>query len=465
MKYLIFFLSLTAFRFIVGWFLPVIGDEGCYWIWSQNLDLSYVGHPPMIAYYIRLMTTFFGHNLIAFRFGALLLVSAITYFVYLIAKELFDKHIGLKAAVIFSLIPTFLGGSIFLVPQQLFLFFWTLSLLVFVKLVKSGKAYWWYILGVCVGLGWLSDYIMVFFFPAVGLYLILNKEMRFWWTRKEPYLGLLLSLVVFSPVIIWNFQHAFAPIAFWSGRSARTPNYTNNLLTFLVLQAVLYTPIIFGLLVNLYEKLWLYNKRTTLLACFSLPVLVPFLILSPLMDVGSHWTAAAYIPVVIFLSQLKSQRAKTFVTLTVMFGILINLLAFSYYLFFYPTPQELLGRETKVNQELSLFLKQYTPPQGKTYYVSNNLGVAGLVALYGQVRAYMAPGRLLQHDIWGNPPLEPGDNVIYFVHNEKELEGKLRNIFTSVYVDPQKRVFTKDADIPQKTVVLHCWGYMDGKLP
>ncbi|MBU0672917.1 MAG: glycosyltransferase family 39 protein [Candidatus Margulisbacteria bacterium] len=461
----VFLVITTLFRLIVGRYFPLIGDEAFYWLWSQHLDLSYVDHPPMIAYYIKGLTLIFGNTELAIRLGAIILVTLITFLVYKIGKELFGEKAGLISAIIFNLTPTFFGGGIFLVPQQPFLLFWTLSIFLFVKLIKTNQAKYWYLLGLTVGLGLLSDYVMLLFFPAVGLYLLLNKNLRFWWQKAAPYLGALLACLAFSPVIIWNLKQGFTPLFYWSGKMGGTPNYLQNFLTFVSLEMVLYTPILLLLVIYLIFRLRKFDDKITFLGCLSLMVFLPFLLISPLMLVGGHWPAAAYIPAILFLGQLAGKKLKWLAGLTLFFVVLINFLAFSYYLFIYPTPPSLKSQEFSINKTLPQFLAESTSKKGQTFYLANNLGVAGLVAFHGKVNVHMAPGRLRQFDIWGEPQIKRGDNMIYFVLNEKEVYRKLLPLFSEVKTEQEKRLFTKDADIPQKTEIYHCLGYKGGILP
>ncbi len=462
MIFILFLVITTIFRLVIGRYFPLIGDESFYWLWSKHLDLSYVDHPPMIAYYIKGLTLIFGDTEFAIRFGAVLLVTLITILVYRIGKELFGSKAGIMSAIIFNLTPIFLAGSLFLVPQQPFLLFWTLSIYLLIKLIKTGKSHWWYTLGASVGLGLLSDYVMLLFFPAVGLYLILNKNLRYWWSKKEPYLGAMLAFLIFSPVIIWNLRHGFTPLFYWTGKMGGTPNYIQNFLSFISLEMALFTPLIFVVVFYLIMQVRKFETNRTLLGCLSLPVFLAFLILSPIMTVGGHWPAAAYIPAILFLGQLNNKKV---IGLTLFFAILVNCLGFAYYLFLYPTPQALIGKEATINQKLSEFLRASTPTKENTFYLANNLGMAGLVAFHGKVRVHMSPGNLKQFDLWGEPEFKIGDNAIYFVLNHSEMHEKLKPLFKRVKVEPQKRIFTKDADIPNKTEIYHCLGYKGGPLP
>src|ERR1700677_2962050 len=56
--FLVWLLSRWAFDSL--WNL--VPDEAYYWVWSQHLALSYLDHPPIVAYLIRLGTALMGNT-------------------------------------------------------------------------------------------------------------------------------------------------------------------------------------------------------------------------------------------------------------------------------------------------------------------------------------------------------------------------------------------------------------------
>ncbi|OGC12344.1 hypothetical protein A3K48_07825 [candidate division WOR-1 bacterium RIFOXYA12_FULL_52_29] len=437
-------------------YFPLIGDEAYYWLWGQHLAFSYVDHPPMIAYLNRVLSTLFGNSELAIRLAALTIVLMVTYLVYLTARELFDRQTALKSALFFNLIPTFFGGGMFLVPQMLVFLFWSLSFYLLVRLIKSGNGKYWYYLGMAVGLGLLSDYVMALFIIATVVFFAIEKDQRFWFKRIEPYLGLCLSLGLFLPVIVWNFGLGFTPLFYWGGKMGAGPRIGDNLLNFFGLQTLLYTPPIFFGTIYL-----IFKAKNKLLAVLAGAVFLPFALISPIMNVGGHWPACAYFPAIAASGKLKRWA----ISVLIGFALLLNVGGFSYFLFFYPTPADLRGREFTINSQLPTYLKETTPKTGRTYYFANDLGILGLVAFHGQVRVNMAPGRLKQVDLWGIPELKKGDNIIYFAINEKELSDKLKPLFRRVWTEPQRRLFNKDADLPKLTQIFHAEGYKGGLVP
>ena len=70
---------LFAVWMIVRWlfsiFRQLVPDEAYYWVWSRHLAMSYVDHPPMIAWLIRLGTQICGTNELGVRFMMTILTA------------------------------------------------------------------------------------------------------------------------------------------------------------------------------------------------------------------------------------------------------------------------------------------------------------------------------------------------------------------------------------------------------
>ena len=464
---LVFLILLNLFKVAAAPYFPLIGDEAYYWLWSQHLDLSYIAHPPMVAYVNFILTALFGQNELAIRLGVILILLLISGIIYLAGKELYGPAAAGTAVVVFNLLPTFWGGGMFLVPQTVLFLFWALSFYLLALIIKRQKPHYWYFLGISAGLGLLSDYVMGLFFIGTVLFFLLVREQRFWFARKEPYLAVLLSLIVFSPVIIWNLRLGFAPFLYWGGKMGSDIRIADNLLNFFGLQMLLYTPPIFLMTIYLVLRRGWQSFRTQdqdglLFAIMSAVVFLPFAVISPILNVGGHWPATAYLPAI-----LSTDRArKRTLSLIIFFALLVNILGFTYYIFLYPTPPELKGKEFTINQQLPQFIKDTTPIKGRTFYIANDIGTIGLVSFHGRVRVYSPPGRIRQMDMWGAPDIKKGDNVIYFTReNAPELHKKLRPLFSRVWIDPEKRIFSKDADIPTRMQIFHCRGFRGGQLP
>ena len=153
---------LFVLRLAVAAITPLSADEAYYWLWSKHLALSYLDHPPMVAFVIRAGTEIFGDTSLGVRFVPWLLSSIAATSSQAVGRAgallLGDEDAGIIAALIFAVMP--MTGIETLVatpdaPQVAAAAFllWTLA-----KLQDSGRGAWWCGAGAAAGLGLLSKY-------------------------------------------------------------------------------------------------------------------------------------------------------------------------------------------------------------------------------------------------------------------------------------------------------------------
>ena len=63
--------ALTAMRLVYAGVLDLRTDEAYYWTWSKESALSFLDHPPGIAWLIRFGTAIFGDTRLGVRFGGI----------------------------------------------------------------------------------------------------------------------------------------------------------------------------------------------------------------------------------------------------------------------------------------------------------------------------------------------------------------------------------------------------------
>jgi 4-amino-4-deoxy-L-arabinose transferase-like glycosyltransferase len=67
--------ALTAMRLIYAGLFDLRTDEAYYWTWSKESVLSFLDHPPMIAWFIRFGTAIFGDTSLGVRFAGILAMA------------------------------------------------------------------------------------------------------------------------------------------------------------------------------------------------------------------------------------------------------------------------------------------------------------------------------------------------------------------------------------------------------
>jgi 4-amino-4-deoxy-L-arabinose transferase-like glycosyltransferase/membrane-associated phospholipid phosphatase len=357
----VFLLAISVFRiyYIQRGPLDLSPDEAHYWEWSRRLDWSYYSKGPMIAYLIYLGTTIFGNSVFGIRVMAVIFSSLSSVFLYKLGKNLYDEQVGLFSAIILQVIPLFATYGIVFTIDSPFIFFWILSLFMlhratfsaqlltqsseirtqnsntpfppFTKGEKGGIT--WILLGLSIGFGLLTKYTMAFFYLCSSLFLLL-RERRLFFT-KGPYIALLVSLLIFSPVILWNAGHNWVTLRHTAGQAHVAEGLTISLKSFFEFvgsQFGVITPI---LLILMSISLWNLRKQKegSLLFWFCLPVITFFLLKSIQGKVEANWALPGYVTGIIAFSVLfervfsESKGKKIIVGIAILLSILVTAVA------------------------------------------------------------------------------------------------------------------------------------------
>jgi 4-amino-4-deoxy-L-arabinose transferase-like glycosyltransferase len=198
---------------------PLAFDEALYWRWSKHLAGGYLDHPPMNPLLIRIGTSIFGDTEFGVRVMAVLLGLPATWAVWRSAAILFgDSKVGATAALFFNLTLAMAAGSMLATPDSIVVVTSSFLLFFLVKVSETGRGAWWLAVGVVFGLGMFSKYSTIFFAVSILAWLLLVPELRKWLFNPWPWVGAVIALAIFSPVLIWNAQHGWASVLFQSER-------------------------------------------------------------------------------------------------------------------------------------------------------------------------------------------------------------------------------------------------------
>ncbi|MCX7913821.1 MAG: glycosyltransferase family 39 protein [Thermodesulfovibrionales bacterium] len=428
-------ISLFRIYYILNGPLQLSPDEAHYWEWSRRLDLSYYSKGPLIAYLIHIGTSIFGDNVLGVRIMAVLFSALCSLFLYdLIWKMYNEAKIAMLGALLFQFIPLFAPFGIIFTIDSPFIFLWILSLyLSWIILNRtqhnpSFNSFYrkfsyiympWLLLGIVVGFGLLTKYTMFFFFLCGFLFLLFTEKKSLLLT-PQPYLSLIVAILVFSPVLIWNsqndwvtFKHSFGHLGVTEGLKISPKSF----MEFILSQIGVVSPVIFFIMLYSLLKQREVNLKGGFLFYFSVPILLFFLIKSLQSKVQANWAMPAYVTgiiafVVHYYDFKKNQTIRKISILGILFflGILIALgtTVVSHYPSLLNLPVKLdptsrlrgwkeLGEEVSVIYEL-------LSKKGETVIFSDSYQVSSELAFYvkGNPITYCINlgRRMNQYDLW-----------------------------------------------------------------
>lgn len=283
-------------------------EEAYYWNYAMHPDLSYLDHPPMVAWLIRMSTALFGTNEWAVRFPAIICWLLTTWFSVKLTETI-KPNSGIYAVFLLSILPFFFIHSLIMTPDIPLITCWSAAIFYLYNAMVLEHKTAWYFAGIWLGLGMLSKYTIVLLGPATLLYLILSPNARHWFRKKEPYIGLVITIALFSPVIYWNAVHDWASFAFQSTRRMNEVT-TFSLHELLGLFIVFLTPAGIAGFCTLFTNT---GKSIVFFRIFTLTPLLVFALFSVNHEIKFNWIGPGLLAMIPWLAVIMATNHKKIV--------------------------------------------------------------------------------------------------------------------------------------------------------
>lgn len=200
----------------------LIPEEAYYWNYAQHLDWGYLDHPPMVAWLIWLSTSILGKSELSVRLPAYVCWILAAIFMFRLTLNLYDKPAAFRTILLLAVLPIYFGLGFFMTPDAPLYAAWA-GCLYFLEraLIAQNSRAWWGV-GVCIGLGMLSKYTVALLGLGTLTFLLIDRQSRRWLFRPEPYIAAIMSVILFSPVFLWNLRNGWVSFIFqgsnrWEG--------------------------------------------------------------------------------------------------------------------------------------------------------------------------------------------------------------------------------------------------------
>jgi 4-amino-4-deoxy-L-arabinose transferase-like glycosyltransferase len=372
-------LGFQLFRLILLPFMGLMPQDAYYYLYGQNLSLSYFDHPGMIGYVLRFFTDIFGTSIFIVKFAdffitSLTILSFYKLASYFLSKGKLQRAFVLLASTIFISILSFNST-----PDVPLLLFWTLSLICLYKAIFEEKRLFFILGGIAMGLAFNSKYTAILLQFGLLAFLIFSNKYRKLLLSPWLWFSIVISIAITFPVWYWNYQNEFASFVFQS--SERTSSITEfnispkNFFGAIGHQMFLLLPVLFLIFITFtYKyakrallKFKLPNSKTLFLLAFFVPTFVGFFILTPIYWVKLNWMMPSYISGIIIAGMFISKKL---LKIQIIFSIVFHLLV-SLQILFYLVP--IKSDDTWVGwKELAVETEKLKVTYSDTFIFSND---------------------------------------------------------------------------------------------
>jgi 4-amino-4-deoxy-L-arabinose transferase-like glycosyltransferase len=156
-----------------------------------------------------------------------------------------DLRIAASATILLNVTLMAAVGTLIVTPDSPLLVASGFVLFALAKVLQTGRGAWWLAVGAAVGAALVSKYTALLFGPAILIWLLVIPKERRWLASLWPYLGALLALLIFAPVILWNAEHQWVSFLKQFGR-ARIEDFRPSFIAELIpTQIAFATPLVF----------------------------------------------------------------------------------------------------------------------------------------------------------------------------------------------------------------------------
>ena len=291
---------LALLRGVVAASVDLSDDEAYYRLWALAPALSYLDHPPMVAWLIAAGRYSLGDTPLGIRLAAVLAGLLGPLLLWRTVAILFGAEVARRAVLIALAMPLITVGGIIITPDMPSVLFWGLAAWALAELSVSRAANWWLAVGLFAGLGLLSKYTNLFVGAGILMWLVGRRENWRWFCCWQLWAGGAISALIALPIVVWNRAHDWASFNKQFGRVVRdqilAPSY---LLEMAGSYLGLASPIIAVLaLVGLGSVMAAAVRRreqaSLLLVAGMLPLLLYFLVHALHARVQPNWLAPLY---------------------------------------------------------------------------------------------------------------------------------------------------------------------------
>jgi len=208
--------------------------------WALAPALGYVKHPPFPTWILWLFEQVFPASvMLTYVLGGLQIAFLLTA-VWLIAREVLGKERALLAVLLVSCITYYTNRMHFYNHNTALLVATVAAVYVLWRAVRSNAVTWWFLLGVCWGVGMLSKYQMMVTIACNGVYLVsLPPKQRDVW--RGVVIAAAVAMLVVLPHAMWLVQNHFPTFTYASkslGAHAAWMDRPSRCLKFLADQAL-----------------------------------------------------------------------------------------------------------------------------------------------------------------------------------------------------------------------------------
>lgn len=305
-RVLLLILFISIIKLIAAASIELGTDESYYWLYSQQLQINYFDHPPMVAVWIRFFTAnlLLQQSEVFIRLASIVSCGFSTWFIYKTLETVHSKRAGWFAACLYNAsLYAGITAGLLIMPDAPQMVFYTLSLWMIARICRDEKRLFnWVVFGAASGLCVMSKIHGIYLWVGLGLFILLYK--RNWLSYYQLYVAAIIAVAIISPILFWNIAYDFVTYKFHSDRVVIEGSGINwmGFIGEIIGEIIMNNPINVGLIIIAlftWKKIVGLHKTTVSIFNFiGLSLLITILFIALFRQTLPHWSGVAYVALI-----------------------------------------------------------------------------------------------------------------------------------------------------------------------
>ena len=314
----VFVLLAARILYVASDTIELSADEAYHWMWTKHPMFSYFSQPPLIACAQWMGTKVFGDTELGLRIFSPVVAAVLSVLLLRFMARETDARTGFWLVCLVSAVPLLAVHATLFTVDSLSVFFWVATVLAGWRAAQAESTLRdWLWVGVCMGLSFLSKYSGLLQLMCWMVFFALWAPARVQLRRPGFYCAVLVSLLLFLPVLVWNFQHDWitvSPVANDAqlnevGRA--TFLHIADFFAFIGGQALLWNPFWFVGAAWAAIALWRQDRNDARLIYFfsmGAPIFLIYLAYSLRRHIFPDWIAPCVLPLLCVMAVFWHKR-------------------------------------------------------------------------------------------------------------------------------------------------------------
>src|SRR4029079_12950374 len=180
-------------------------------LWSRDLSLGYLKHPPLAAWVVWLWFSFVPLNDFSYYLLAMVMPAIALWIVWRLSADYLDTEKRLAGVALLMLVPFYNFHALKFNVNTVLLPMWAATTLCFLRSYRTCSNTYGALARIAAAASMLGKYWSGFLIAGLVLASLVDSRRSTYFRSSAPWVTVIAGFALLGPHLVWLYQHDFAP--------------------------------------------------------------------------------------------------------------------------------------------------------------------------------------------------------------------------------------------------------------